>query len=90
MLVPSIQILAFGAIVMATLAAADYYIWGTTWARDFRAPRRVRPLAAAELVEAALEGVIETNAGMLPRSVIESACNKTATAHDDAGFKKVA
>ena len=89
MLVPSIQILAFGAIVMATLAAADYYIWGTTWARDFRAPRRVRPLAATELVEAALEGVIETNAGVLPRALFESACYKTA-AHDDAGFKKVA
>jgi hypothetical protein len=37
------SILTTGAILAAVLAAADWYVWGLTYASDFRQPHRVKP-----------------------------------------------
>jgi hypothetical protein len=90
------------AIGLATaLAAADWYVWGRTYASDIRTPRSPRPLKAMELIDGILRRSISANQAVLPRSAAEpevvQAANAAVTegqaASDDRdrnGFKKVA
>lgn len=38
MVVPTISVLSFSAVVMAALLAADWYVWGMTYAKNLRKP----------------------------------------------------
>ena len=82
------------AIGLATaLAAADWYVWGRTYAADIRGPRTPRPLTATELLDGILARTIRANQAVLPRTVdgAEVAEAQAANAdHDGNGFKKVA
>ena len=46
MVYSTFSILTSGAILAAILVAADWYVWGLTYASDFRQPRRVKPQGA--------------------------------------------
>lgn len=45
------SILTSGAILAAVLVAADWYVWGMTYASDFRKPHQVKPRDAGNFVE---------------------------------------
>lgn len=40
MIFPSISVVIMGVVLLAVLAAVDWYVWGATFASDFRLPKR--------------------------------------------------
>jgi hypothetical protein len=40
MVFPTMSVLSFSAILMVALLAADWYVWGMTYANSFRQPAR--------------------------------------------------
>jgi len=46
MIFPTTSVLTFGAILMTILLAADWYVWGMAYARNFRQP--VKPCGENE------------------------------------------
>ena len=93
MIFPTISVLSFSAFVMVVLLAADWLVWGMTFASDFRQPYPVKPQGSAELVEGVLARLIESTETHVPRTEA-SPCTVTATStceYDDGhGFKRVA
>lgn len=91
MFIPSMSILVLAVTGIATLMVADWYVWGMTYASDFRLPRRIRPLGAAEIIDRALGRLITANEAMLPLSVVDSVHTPIVSDESEgAGFKKVA
>lgn len=93
MFIPSLSIVVAAVAVTAILLVADWFVWGMTYATDFRLPRRIRPLGTVEIIDRALGRLIAANQAMLPKTVVESALAKASVASDErdgAGFKKVA
>jgi hypothetical protein len=96
MLLPSLSIIFVGVAITSILMAVNWYVWGLTWASDFRQPSRVSPYGARALVEQALGQLIATNQAVLPQIVITSAHEgRTAQPANslergDDGFKHVA
>ena len=95
MLLPSLSIISLGVAVITILMATNWYVWGRTWASDFRQPSRIiTPFSAKALIEQALAQLIATNHAVLPRTAIT---HDSRTAHAassfepvDGGFKHVA
>jgi hypothetical protein len=82
------SLLTSGAILAAVLVAADWYVWGLTYASDFRQPHRVKPQDAGNFVERifARAGV----ASFAPTAAT-TASAATGRGHDEGhGFKQVA
>lgn len=76
------SILTTGAILAAVLVAADWYVWGLTYASDFRLPHQVKPRDAGNSIER-----------MLARAGLSSLAKPPASGrgHDEGqGFKQVA
>ncbi len=46
MIFPTMSVLSFSAILMTVLLAADWYVWGMSYARNFRQP--VKPCGEIE------------------------------------------
>jgi hypothetical protein len=96
MLLPSLSIIFVGVASTGILMAVNWYVWGLTWASDFRQPSRVSPYGARALVEQALGQLIATNQAVLPQIVITSAHEGRSTQsansleRADDGFKHVA
>jgi hypothetical protein len=93
MVYPTISILTSGAIVAALLLAADWYVWGRTYATNFRQPCPVKPQASADLVEGVLVRLIASAETCVPRTEgAASTVTATGTATHDGehGFKQVA
>jgi len=93
MFIPSLSIVVAAVAVTAILMVADWFVWGMTYATDFRLPRRVRPVGTVEIIDRALSRLIAANQAVLPKSVIESMQAKaplTGEEHEAAGFRKVA
>ncbi|MGH7840563.1 MAG: hypothetical protein ACREQT_03480 [Candidatus Binataceae bacterium] len=81
MLNPSLSILVLAVAVTAVLFAANWYVWGLTYASDFRMPSRMTPLSPEELlIDLAVGPVVATK--------------RASAAHSnegvDGGFKHVA
>ena len=78
----TLSILTTGAILTAVLVAADWYVWGLTYASDFRQAHQVKPQDAGNFI-----GRIFAHAG------VNSFAKPSATGrgHDEGhGFKQVA
>jgi hypothetical protein len=92
MLIPSTLTLLVGSLLIAVLAATDWYVWGSNLASNPRQPRRPQPLTGLELVDLALSRLIAVNEAILPKAAFERAQAKgTPVATDpDDGFKRVA
>ena len=92
MLIPSTSVLFVGALVIATLVAADWYLWGLNLKTNPRQPRYPQPLTGLELLDLALGRLITTNQAVLPRAALETArVNGASLANNpDDGFKRVA
>jgi len=76
------SILTAGAISAAVLVAADWYVWGLTYASDFRQPHRVKPQDAGNFVERIFAR------GGVSSLAKPAACGR---GHDEGhGFKQVA
>lgn len=94
MVTPTFATLMVSGALLVIVLAAQWYLWGAAYTVDFRAPRPLRPLRTAEILDRFLGRVIETNQAMLPVGAIEPA-RTTAKAdegkeHDGHGFRKVA
>lgn len=90
---PTISVLISVAILTAVLLAADWYVWGLTYATDFRQPHPVKPRGTGALVERFLARLIAANEAIVPRTEAkpaEVAASGTSVDHDGHGFKKVA
>jgi hypothetical protein len=95
MLLPSLSIISLVVAVITILMATNWYVWGRTWASDFRQPsRNITPFSGKALIEQALAQLIATNHAVLPRIAIT---HDSRTAHPassfapaDGGFKHVA
>lgn len=93
MFIPSLSIVVAAVTVTAILIVADWFVWGMTYATDFRLPRRIRPLGTVQIIDRALGRLIAANQAILPKAVIESAQAKApvvAEEYEGAGFRKVA
>jgi hypothetical protein len=92
MLIPSTLVLLAGVLLIAVLAATDWYIWGLNLASNPRQPRRPQPLTGLELVDMALSRLIAANEAVLPKAALETARANGAqlTTDPDDGFKRVA
>ena len=93
MIYPTIPVLISVAILTAALLAADWYVWGLTYATDFRQPHPVKPQGTGELVERFLGRLIATNEAIVPRTEAQPVTVTASAApadHDGHGFKKVA
>ena len=91
MVYPTFMVLTFAAILAAVLLTADWYVWGLTYAADFRLPQSVKP--QGDLVERFLARLIATNEARVPRTATNPATVTAASvsaADDGHGFKKVA
>jgi hypothetical protein len=85
--------LTFGAILVAVLLAADWYVWGLTYASDFRQPHSVKPQGSSDLVEGILARLFASNEANVPRTAAKPSTVTAAdtSAEDDGhGFRKVA
>lgn len=40
MIIPSVSVVVMGLVLLAVLAAVDWYVWGATFAPDLRLPKR--------------------------------------------------
>jgi hypothetical protein len=91
MVYPTSTLLTFAAIVVAVLIAADWYVWGRTYAADFRAPQTVKP--HSDFIERflvrtfATDQVSPTRIAAIPATVIAASVLAEDEGH---GFKKVA
>lgn len=92
MMIPSTSVLFIGVLLIAVLAATDWYLWGLNLAANPRQPRYPVPLSALELVDLGLQRLIAANQAVLPRAALETArANGTpAASNPDDGFKRVA
>jgi hypothetical protein len=93
MVYPTISILTSGALVAAILLAADWYVWGLTYANDFRQPHPVKPQGAGNVMESVLARFVATAEVSLPRTepTLSSPMATSTTSQDDGhGFKQVA
>jgi hypothetical protein len=92
MLIPSTLVLFTGALLIAVLAAADWYVWGSNLASNPRQPRHPQPLSGLELVDLALARLIAANEAVLPKVALETARadHESVTTDPDDGFKRVA
>jgi hypothetical protein len=92
MLIPSILGLFVATLLIAVLAATDWFIWGLNLASNPRQPRRPQPLTGLELVDLALSRLIAVNEAVLPKVAFERAqANGTPLSTDpNDGFKRVA
>lgn len=93
MVYPTFTVLTFAAILAAVLLAGDWYVWGLTYAADFRSPHPVKP--RGDLVERFMVRWFATNEARVPRTEANPAtvtpASVSAEAEDDGhGFKKVA
>jgi hypothetical protein len=91
MFIPSFSVLAVGIVLAALLMAADWFVWGLTYAN--RAHRgSVRPLGGAELADRFLHRLVAVNESVLPCAALYTPESKpdTARGDDDGGFKRVA
>jgi hypothetical protein len=92
MLIPSTLVLFVGALLIAVLAASDWYIWGLNLVSNPRQPRHPQPLTGLELVDLALDRLIAVNEAVLPKAAFETARANSAplAAEPDDVFKRVA
>ncbi|MBV8357329.1 MAG: hypothetical protein JO189_05260 [Deltaproteobacteria bacterium] len=92
MMIPSTIILFTAAVLIAVLAAVDWYVWGLNLVANPRQPRHPQPLTGLELVDLALARLIAANEAVLPKAVLETARANGApvTTDPDDGFKRVA
>jgi hypothetical protein len=91
MLTPSVFALSVAALMIAVLAATDWYIWGLNLANNPRQPRNPQPLSGVELVDLGLGRLIAANRAVLPKAAFETAHANSSIAIDpDDGFKRVA
>jgi hypothetical protein len=92
MLTPSTFVLFIGALVIAMLAATDWFVWGLNLAVDPRRPRRPQPLSGFELVDLGLGRLIAANRAALPKSAFGPVRPNAAplVTNPDDGFKRVA
>ena len=92
MLIPSSLVILTAALLIAVLAAADWYVWGLNLTSNPRQPRHPQPLTGLELVDLALARLIAANEAVLPKVALETArANGAPVATDpDDGFKRVA
>jgi hypothetical protein len=59
MVYPTSTLLTFAAFVVAVLLAADWYVWGRTYAADYRSPQTVKP--QSDFIERFLVRAFATN-----------------------------
>jgi len=92
MLIPSISVLLVGILLIAVLAATDWYLWGLNLVVNPRQPRHPVPLTGLELVDLALGRLIAANEAVLPWAAFASARANGAplATNPDDGFKRVA
>jgi len=91
MVYPTSTLLTFAAFVVAVLLAADWYVWGRTYAADYRSPQTVKP--QSDFIERFLVRAFATNPASETRTaaIPAMACAACVSAEDDGhGFKKVA
>jgi uncharacterized lipoprotein YddW (UPF0748 family) len=91
MVYPTSTLLIFAAVVVAALIAADWYVWGRTYAADYRAPQTVKP--QSDFIERFLVRAFATDQVSPTRTTAIPATARAASvsAEDDGhGFKKVA
>jgi hypothetical protein len=86
MVYPTFTMLAYAGFVAAVLLAADWYVWGRTYATNFRTPRTVKP--QGDLVERFLVRAVAVNETHVPLTEMNPV---PACVEDDRhGFKRVA
>jgi hypothetical protein len=98
MVIPNISTLLVSGALLLIALVADWYLWGQAYAADYRAPRPVRPIGGAELLDRFLGRAVATSQAVLPAEIIESANAATATVkatatakeHERHGFRNVA
>jgi hypothetical protein len=92
MLTPSTLVLFTGALLIAVLAAVDWYVWGLNLSSNPRQPRQAQPLTGLQLLDLALGRLVAVNEAVLPRAALERVrTNAAPLATDpDDGFKRVA
>lgn len=96
MVTPSFSTLLVSGALLLIALAANWYLWGQAYTADYRAPRPVRPIGAAELLDRFLGRAVATSQAVLPAEIIESANAATAKAQaqtkaqDRHGFRNVA
>jgi hypothetical protein len=92
MLMPSTLVLFMGALGIAVVAVADWFLWGLNLVTNPRQSRSPQPLTGLELVDLGLGRLIAFNRAVLPKAAFESAhANSAPIATDpDDGFKRVA
>jgi hypothetical protein len=85
------SILIVSLVLVGLLMAADWFVWGLTYAHNSR-PGRVKPLEAAELVDGFLHRMVAANEAVLPCAALRAANTKPVAddRHEDGGFKHVA
>jgi len=91
MLIPSTSILLVGLLLIAVLAATDWYLWGLNLAVNPRQPRHPVPVTGLELLDLGLRRLIAANHAVLPRAALETArAGAPLATNPDDGFKRVA
>ena len=91
MFTPSIWVFLAGALSIAVLAAADWYVWGLNLTVHPRQPRRPQPLTGLELVDLGLGRLIAASQAVLPKAALGVRANGRPLSTDpDDGFKRVA
>jgi hypothetical protein len=90
MLIPSTLVLFVGVLLIACLAATDWYIWGLNLAVDPRQPRHPQPLTGLELIDLGLGRLVAFNRAILPRAALMPLRPNGAPLATDDGFKRVA
>ncbi|HJU12530.1 MAG TPA: hypothetical protein VJ728_16720 [Candidatus Binataceae bacterium] len=92
MLIPSTLVMVVGALMIAVLAASDWYLWGLNLSTNPRQPRRPQPLTGLEVVDLGLGRLISVNRAVLPKAAFEANQSNGApvVTDPDDGFKRVA
>lgn len=92
MLIPSTLDLFVGALLVAVLAASDWYLWGLNLLSNPRQPRHPQPLSGLELVNLGLGRLVAANRAVLPKAALETgrASGAPLATNPDDGFKRVA
>jgi hypothetical protein len=90
MVYPTSTLLTFAAFVVAVLLAADWYVWGRTYAPNFRSPQTVKP--QSDFIERFLVRAFATNQASVTRTAgVPATVSAACVCGDDGhGFKKVA